>query len=312
MKIIVTGGAGFIASHIVDALVEEGHKVAVLDNFSTGSRDHLNDGADNVQADILSPDAAALFRRFEPEAVIHHAAQIDVQTSLSQPLLDAQVNILGTIAMLELCRELGVRKFVYASSAAVYGTPHYLPVDEKHPLRPLSFYGISKHTPEHYIEAFSALYGLDYTILRYANVYGIRQDPKGEGGVVSVFVDRLLNNRTPAIFGDGEQTRDFIYVKDIVSANLAALRKTGSGLYNISRNEQTTVNALLRTMCDLLGHPFSPEYREPRAGDIVHSRLDNRAAIAELGWKPVYGLREGLKETCDYYALQRKAGSSGI
>jgi UDP-glucose 4-epimerase len=311
LNIIVTGGAGFIASHIVDALVAEGHRVAVLDNLSTGKRSHLNAAAQFIQADIISPGAAALFREFKPEAVIHHAAQIDVQTSLKQPLVDAQINILGTVAMLELCRELGVRKFVYASSAAVYGAPQYLPVDERHPLRPLSFYGISKHAPEHYIEAFSALYGIDYTILRYANVYGIRQDPKGEGGVVSIFVDRLLNGRTPVIYGDGEQTRDFIYVKDTVTANLAALRKTGPGLYNISRNEQTTVNELLRTMCGLMDRAFAPEYREPRPGDIVHSRLDNRAAIEELGWKPEYGLYEGLKETCDYYASQWKAGSSG-
>jgi UDP-glucose 4-epimerase len=311
LNILVTGGAGFIASHIVDALVAEGHRVAVLDNLSTGNRRHLNAAAQFVHADIASPGAAALFREFMPEAVIHHAAQIDVQTSLKQPSVDAQINILGTITILELCREFGVRKIVYASSAAVYGAPQYLPVNEKHPLRPLSFYGISKHTPEHYIEAFSALYGIDYTILRYANVYGIRQDPKGEGGVVSIFVDRLLDKKTPLIFGDGEQTRDFIYVKDVVSANLAALRKTGSGLYNISRNEQTTVGELLRTMCGLLGRPFAPEYREPRPGDIVHSRLDNRAAMVGLGWKPEYGLSEGLKETCDYYASLRKVGTSG-
>lgn len=302
MNLLVTGGAGFIGSHIVDALLGEGHEVGVLDNLSAGGSHHLNASARFLQADILSPEAAKFVREFRPEAVIHHAAQIDVQTSLKQPLLDAQVNILGTIAILELCRELGVRKFVYASSAAVYGSPRYLPVDEKHPLQPLSFYGISKHTPEHYIEAYSALHGLGYTILRYANVYGIRQDPKGEGGVVSIFVDRLLNGKTPVIFGDGEQTRDFIYVKDVVSANLAAVRQTGSGLYNVGRNEQTSVNELLRTMCDLLGRPFAPEYREPRAGDILHSCLDNRAAMAELGWKPQYGLREGLKETCDYYA----------
>ncbi|MBU7319642.1 NAD-dependent epimerase/dehydratase family protein [Paenibacillus oleatilyticus] len=301
MNILVTGGAGFIASHIVDALIEAGHRVYVIDNLSTGNREHLNEQASYYEVDILGEQIAEIFAETKPEIVIHHAAQIDVQTSIQNPMFDAKVNILGTIALLEQCRNHGVRKIIYASSAAVYGTPEYLGVDERHPLRPLSFYGISKHTPEHYIEAFSHLYDLDYTILRYANVYGIRQDPKGEGGVVSIFVDKLLRGEQPIIFGDGEQTRDFIYVKDIVSANMAALEKGSRGLFNVSCNEQTSVKELLQLMSELCGATFAPEYRAPRPGDIVHSRLDNTAAAQLLDWQPRYSLRDGLKETCDYY-----------
>ncbi|WNQ10274.1 NAD-dependent epimerase/dehydratase family protein [Paenibacillus aurantius] len=301
MNVLVTGGAGFIASHLVDELIALGHAVHVVDNLSTGREENLNPHAVLHRMDIRDDRLADVFREVKPEAVFHHAAQIDVQTSLKQPLLDAEINILGTIAILEQCRDYGVRKLIYASSAAVYGTPDYLGVDEKHPVRPLSFYGISKHTPEHYIQAFAALCGLDYTILRYANVYGIRQDPKGEGGVISIFVDKLLRGERPLIFGNGEQTRDFIYVKDIVRANLAALTQGSGGLYNVSWNEQTSVNRLLDVMCGLSGRDFNPVYGPARPGDIEHSRLDNQAALDGLGWKPVYPLEEGLKETLAYY-----------
>lgn len=301
MNILVTGGAGFIASHIVDQLIISGHHVHIFDNLSTGRKENLNPLAVFHHGDLLDNGLTEAFTAARPEVVIHHAAQIDVQTSLTNPLLDAKINILGTLAVLEQCRDHGVQKLIYASSAAVYGTPQYLGVDENHPIKPLSFYGISKHTPEHYIESFSSLYELDYTILRYANVFGIRQDPKGEGGVVSIFVDKLLAGQQPLIFGDGEQTRDFIYVKDIVRANMAALSKGGRGLYNISWNVQTSVNALLNEMCDISGMSFNPSYAPSRAGDIIHSRLDNRAALAGLDWSPVYTLRSGLQETFDYY-----------
>jgi UDP-glucose 4-epimerase len=302
MKILVTGGAGFIASHLVDSLIDIGHEVMVIDNLSTGKLENVNPAARLHVLDIMDEEVQNVFASFKPEIVYHHAAQIDVQTSLKHSLLDAKINILGTIRILELCRDHGVRKIIYASSAAVYGSPQYLGVDEKHPVHPLSFYGISKHTPEQYIEVFSSLWGMDYTILRYANVFGPRQDPKGEGGVVSIFIDRLLDGKTPRIYGDGEQTRDFIYVKDIVSANIASLFKGSKGIYNISRNEQITVNELLRAMCDICGTPFTAEYVDERAGDIRHSCLDNSAAKASLDWRPSYTLIDGLRETCQYYA----------
>jgi UDP-glucose 4-epimerase len=307
MHILVTGGAGFIGSHIVDELIKSGHHVHILDNLSTGRTENLNPQAVFHQGDLLDHGLAEAFTAARPEVVIHHAAQIDVQTSLTNPFLDAKINILGTIAVLEQCREHCVRKLIYASSAAVYGTPQYLGVDEAHPVKPLSFYGISKHTPELYIESFASLYDLDYTILRYANVYGVRQDPKGEGGVVSIFVDKLLEGKQPLIFGDGEQTRDFIYVKDIVRANMAALSKGSRRLYNISWNEQTSVNELLKEMCEISGRSFKPIYAPARVGDIVHSRLDNRAALTGLEWSPEYTLRDGLRETFDYYKVQYQA-----
>lgn len=301
MRILVTGGAGFIASHIVDALIELGHEVTVVDNMRTGRMENVHPQAKLHVIDILHDQLEAVFAQASPEVVIHHAAQIDVQTSLQRPAEDAQINIIGTIKLLEHCRTYGVRKLIYASSAAVYGAPEYLGVDERHPLAPISFYGVSKLTPERYIQVFSELYGLDYTILRYANVYGPRQDPKGEGGVVSIFLGKLLNEEIPLIFGDGEQTRDFIYVKDIVSANVTSLDKGSRAVVNISSNSQITVNDLLRMMCGICGVPFAPHYAAPRAGDIVHSRLDNGLAEKLLGWSPGYSLEEGLRETIGYY-----------
>jgi UDP-glucose 4-epimerase len=229
-------------------LIEQGHEIAILDNFSAGKPEFVNIHARIYQMDILDDRITETFAEFQPEVVYHHAAQIDVQISLKNPMFDAKVNIVGTIHLLEQCVKHKVKKVIYASSAAVYGTPEYLDVDERHSVKPLYFYGISKHTPEHYIEVFSNLHGLDYTILRYTNVFGIRQDPKGEGGVISIFIDKLLNGQMPVIFGDGEQTRDFIFIKDIVSANIQALTVGSNGLFNISRNEQTSVNELLRIM----------------------------------------------------------------
>ncbi|TXK76899.1 NAD-dependent epimerase/dehydratase family protein [Paenibacillus sp. N3.4] len=302
MKILVTGGAGFIASHIVDALIELQHEVAIVDNFSTGKEAFVNAKAILYKKDILDAELSLVFRDFSPEIVIHHAAQIDVQTSMRNPSRDAEINIIGTIKLLEACRNSGVRKIIYASSAAVYGDPAYLPVDESHPIAPLSSYGISKHTPEQYLKVFSDLYSLDYTILRYANVYGGRQDPKGEGGVVSIFLEKMLQGLQPVIFGDGEQTRDFIYVKDIARANIAALHSGSKCIYNISCNLQTSINELYNRLALLSNYRDNPIYKVGRSGDIIHSCLDNSAALRDLQWEPIYTLVHGLKETFDYYS----------
>ncbi len=203
--------------------------------------------------------------------------------------------------MLEACRDYGIAKLIYASSAAVYGKPEVLPIDESHRLEPISFYGISKHTPEHYIATCSELYGLDYTVLRYSNVYGERQDPRGEGNVVAKFTERLLSGGTPIVYGDGGQTRDFVYVKDVAAANIAALDRGSKGIYNISTNVATSVNELLKLMCELAGVPFRAEYREARKGEIEHSRLDNARAKRDLGWTPQVSLREGIAATLAYY-----------
>lgn len=303
MRIIVTGGCGFIGSHITDYLIENGHDVAVVDNLSTGNIANLNPGARFYRADILSEELKNIFVDFKPEAVYHEAAQIDVQKSIKDPGFDATTNVVGTVKVLENCRDANVRKIVYASSAAVYGDPKYLPVDEKHDIAPMSYYGISKFSPELYIKAFCEMFGFKYTILRYANVYGIRQDPKGEGGVVSIFTDKLLRGETPVIYGNGEQTRDFIYVKDIAAANLAALAVGDNMVINVSTGIKTSVNTLLEIMSE---GRVKAEYKPARKGDILHSYLDNAKMKTILKYDIKYPLKLGIKETMDYYAQKIK------
>jgi UDP-glucose 4-epimerase len=274
----------------------------VVDNLSTGKRDSINDKARFYKSDINNIDVLKLIFEIErPEIVYHFAAQIDVQTSLKKPVFDANINIIGTINILECCKNFGVKKIIYPSSAAVYGNPKYLPVDENHIVDPVSFYGISKHTPEHYIKNFCSLYNMKYTIFRYSNVYGIRQDPKGEGGVVSVFIDKFLKNQSPTIFGDGEQTRDFIYVKDISSANLLALSKGDNEIINLSTNIPVTINELFQTMKRLFKSNLKVAYGEKRRGDILHSYLDNGLARKNLSWYAKYTLETGISETVEYY-----------
>lgn len=302
MRILVTGGAGFIASHIVDKLIELKHHVCIVDNLSTGKDEYINKKATFYKCDITEMDKLKLVFEVErPEVVIHHAAQIDVQASIKNPAFDAKTNIIGTINILECCKEFSTRKIIYPSSAAVYGDPKYLPVDEKHPLEPISFYGISKHTPTHYIKVYAELYGIKYTIFRYSNVYGMRQDPKGEGGVVSIFVDKLLRNEAPFIFGKGEQTRDFIYVKDVAEANVFALDKGDNEIMNISSNKTTTVNKLFKVMRDIVGSNVEAIYKDTRKGDIEHSYLNNTKARNKLGWKVNVSLVDGIRETVEYY-----------
>lgn len=311
-RIAVTGGAGFIGSHLAEGLTALGHQVLVVDNLSTGQRVNVPADAEFVCLDILDDRFVETIRRFRPEAVYHHAAQVSVGHSLRDPLRDARVNILGTLNVLEASVRCGARKLVYASSAAVYGMPETEKIIESHPARPLSYYGISKHTPEHYLEAYARLHGLDYTILRYSNVFGSRQNSNGEGGVVSIFADKLLSGARPVIFGNGQQTRDFIHVRDIVSANAAALERGGGRTMNVSRGASTSVNSLLQLMCRLSGRPFNPVYEPARPGDIEHSLLDNEQAVRELGWSPRITLEDGLQETLDDCArrLERSFGGT--
>lgn len=301
MNVLVTGGAGFIASHLVDSLLEQGHNVTVVDNLTSGNSDQIPSGANFYHADILDPSLEQTFCKIRPEVVFHYAAQIDVKVSTTQPELDAMSNVIGTIKVLELCRKYGANKIVYPSTAAVYGDTEQVPISEEHRKNPISFYGISKYTPERYIELYSKLHGLDYTILRYANVYGIRQNPKGEAGVIPIFLSKLLKNERPVIFGSGEQTRDFLYIKDVLAANMLALSNGSRDIYNISNNRSTSVNHLLQLMCELTSRSFDPIYTTARLDDIVHSRLDNSKAIEQLGWKPNYDLRSGLDEVIKYY-----------
>lgn len=301
MKILVTGGAGFIGSHITDGLAANGHDVVVVDNLSSGNMANVNPACKFYQADIKDRDLGGIFAGERPQVVIHHAAQVDVQKSVDNPVVDAMVNIVGTVNLLDCCVRHGVGKIIYASSAAVYGTPLYLPIDENHLVVPISNYGISKHTPEHYIKVYNEMHGLAYTVLRYANVYGPRQGTVGEGGVICIFANKFLAGKSPVIYGDGSQTRDFIYVADIVNANLHALNRGDGLIINIGSGVKTSVNELSGQFKSLLASSIDAVYAVPRPGDIEHSVFDIARAKAELGWQPQWSLPDGLRETVEFY-----------
>jgi UDP-glucose 4-epimerase len=300
MNVLVTGGAGFIGSHIVDLLVEKGCTVSIVDNLSTGRPENINPGANFCNIDVRDPGLKEIVAREKPSAVIHLAAQVDVQRSLQDPHTDAEINIIGAVNLLDACSASGVGKVVYASTAAVYGSPAYLPVDERHPVAPQSPYGLSKHTVEHYLRLYRDMHGINFTVLRFANVYGPRQDATGEGGVVAIFIDKLAKGVKPVIFGDGEQTRDFIYVKDVAAASLAALQQGDGGTFNVSTGKGLSVNYLYQALKALTGSIMEPLYQPPRPGDITHSTLSNARACVSLDWRPRYILMEGLRETVDF------------
>ncbi|MHB8170324.1 MAG: SDR family oxidoreductase [Thermincolia bacterium] len=301
MKILITGGAGFIGSHIADRLISDGHEVVVVDNLSTGNIRHIRPECQFYQLDITDVALEEVFAKERPHIVIHHGAQIDVQKSLENPVLDASVNIIGTVNILNCCVKYEVGKVIYASSAAVYGVPQYLPIDENHPVGPISNYGISKHTPEQYLKVYQEMFGLNYTVLRYANVYGPRQGVKGEGGVICIFANKFLAGQAPLIFGDGSQTRDFVYVGDVVKANLVALEKGDGGIFNIGTGVQATVNELFGQFKLLLGGSIEAVYEPPRVGDIRDSVFDISWAMEVMGWQPEWSLEDGLRETVKYY-----------
>jgi UDP-glucose 4-epimerase len=302
LKILVTGGAGFIASHIVDALIAAGCSVAIVDNLSTGRHENINPQARFYQVDIRSPELAEIFTRERPEIINHHAAQRDVRRSVADPLYDANVNILGTLNMLERAREYGVRRVIYISTGcAVYGEPQYLPCDEEHPIDPLCPYGATKHTVEHYLFMYRQNYGLDYTVLRYPNVYGPRQDPHGEAGVVAIFAGQMLSGQQVVINGSGEQERDFVYVSDCVQANLLAMENGGGKIYNIGCGVGTSVNEIFALMREITGYDREPVHGPPKTGETFKIYLDASKARRELGWEPQVALRDGLERTVAYF-----------
>jgi UDP-glucose 4-epimerase len=301
MKVLVTGGAGFIGSHIVDTLIESGYEVVVVDNLSTGKKEYLHEKAVFYHIDLHSPKLDDIFAKELPDFIIHEAAQVDVSISIKDPYYDAYSNILGAIHLLELSRKYHIKKFIYSSSCAVYGETGDYSIQENNSIQPISFYGASKYTPEQYIQIYQKLYGLSFTILRYANVYGPRQTPKGEGGVISIFVQKLLKNENPIIFGDGTQTRDFVYVKDVAYANLLALTKGENQILNVSLNKKNSINELFLLLSLLIPHSTTPIYKPSRNGDILFSRLDNQKVKEQLGWQPKFDLFQGLKETHEFY-----------
>ncbi len=308
MKVLVTGGAGFIGSHVVEALLAGGHAVSVVDNLSSGRRANLPAAARLIELDIRDPRLAEVFEQEQPDWVAHHAAQVDVRRSVADPLLDADINVRGGLNVLESARRAGVRRFVYAStSGAVYGEPEYLPVDERHPINPLSPYGASKHALEHYLYLYQQNFGLAYVVLRYPNVYGPRQDPHGEAGVIAIFTDRLLRGAPVTIYGDGEQTRDFTFVADCARANLLALENPAAGgIYNLGTGQATSINQVFATLKDVTLYPLAANYGPAKVGETRFICSDASRARAELGWQPEVDLRAGLARTVAHFRGEKK------
>lgn len=308
MKILVTGGAGFIASHVVDALLAAGHDVAIVDNLSTGRRQNINPQARFYEVDIRSPELAAVFAQEKPEVVNHHAAQMDVRRSIVDPIYDADINVLGSLNVLELARQHGVRKITYISSGgAVYGEPVYHPCNEEHPIDPLCPYGATKHIVEHYLFMYRQNYGLDYTVLRYGNVYGPRQDPHGEAGVVAIFTGLMLAAKPVIINGSGEQERDFVYVGDCVQANVLALTKGSGEIFNIGCGVGTTVNEIFAHLKDILDYGLEPVHGPAKLGETFKIYLEVGKARLGLDWEPRVTLRQGLERTVDYFRTTSQA-----
>ncbi|EME73362.1 NAD-dependent epimerase/dehydratase family protein [Bacillus sonorensis] len=307
-KVLVTGGCGFIGSHITEQLLKENYHVTILDNLSTGHLANI-DGlpVDLHQEDITKPEAMELIKSINPDYIIHLAAQVSVAESVSDFLKDENINIRGSLHVIKAASECGVKKIIFASSAAVYGNPNYLPVDTRHITNPGSPYGLTKLTVENYLKLAYDLYGVEYCILRYSNVYGPRQDAKGEGGVVSIFSDLLTNGTAPVIFGDGEQSRDFIYVGDVAAANVNALKAQSNVCLNVSNGFSITVNELFAEMKKATNSTLSPVYRDERPGDIRHSTLCNEETKKILNWEPQMPLDKGLEKTISYYRKEMKA-----
>lgn len=313
-KVLVTGGAGFIGSHITDAYVAAGDEVWVVDNLSTGKRENVPAGAELVELDIRDAEVRNLFREVRFDLVNHHAAQIDVRVSVLDPARDASINLLGLLNLTEAAIEVGTQRFVYVSSGGVvYGEPEEIPTPESAPKLPLSPYGVTKLTGEYYLNYYRGVRGLDYVALRYSNVFGPRQDPHGEAGVVAIFCNRLLKGEALTIFGDGEQTRDYVFVRDVVAANMLASdasMEDGDGLdaraFNVGTGVGTSVNRLAQVLESIAGGEPGRDPQPERPGELRHSTL-NADVLRGRGWAPAYTLEQGLRETYEYIANQRAA-----
>ena len=310
MRILVTGGAGFIGSNVADRFLALGHDVAVLDNLSTGRRENVDDRIRFFEADLAQPaEVERVIAEFRPEIVDHHAAQIDVRWSVEHPADDARTNILGGIGLLEACVRHQVRKFVYASTGgALYGEGKVLPATEEHPAHPESPYGVSKYAFEHYLYCFRHLHGIDATVLRYPNVYGPRQNPHGEAGVNAIFIGLMCEGKAPTIFGDGEAVRDYLYVDDVVAANELALTKGSGETVNLGWGKGVSVNDIVRHLKVILDFPGDAIHAAPRAGEVQKIYLDASRAKTVLGWTPKVGFDEGLRRTVAWYRQERAAG----
>jgi UDP-glucose 4-epimerase len=307
-KILVTGGAGFIGSHVVDQFIGKGFEVVVLDDLSTGRASNLNPAARFYQLDIRDPKIRDVFEAEKPDYISHHAAQMDVRRSVAQPLFDADVNILGSINLIECAKEFGVKRFVYISTGgAVYGEPERVPCEETDPINPICQYGASKHTVEHYLFMYHVNYGLNYTVLRYPNVFGPRQDPHGEAGVVAIFTGKMMAGESVIINGDGNQTRDFVYVSDCALANyLAVSVEHQPGIYNLGWGLPTSVNDIFFTLAKVTEYTLPVQYGPAKVGETRHIYLNAARAKRDLGWSASVSLEEGLRRTVDYFRVAER------
>ena len=312
MRVIVTGGAGFIGSHIVDALVQRGDEVVVVDDLSTGRVEHVNPCATFHQLDVRSADVVSLLRSWRPDAVCHQAGQMSVGRSVKEPLHDADINVRGSLQVLEAAAEIDA-SFVFASTGgALYGDSARLPTSEDEPAWPLSPYAVSKLAIEHYLRCYHALRGTRYVALRYGNVYGPRQSPHGEAGVVAIFCGRLLSGLQPVINGDGTITRDYVYVSDVVNANLAAIDGDAHGPFNVGTGRETSVNQICAELTRYIGAETRPRYGAPRPGDQRRSALDSSLIQRQLGWTPDVRLSDGLRRTAGWFASDLRETRQGV
>lgn len=302
MKVLVTGGAGFIGSHVVDRLLQEGHEVVVVDNLVTGKRKNVPKAVQFYKLDIENPKLERVFRNERPAVVFHLAAQMNVRRSVEDPMFDAQVNVLGTLNVLEQASKHGARKVIFSSSGgAIYGEQQTFPAPETHVTQPLSPYGISKLCGEHYLSYYNRLSGLQVVSLRYANVYGPRQDPEGEAGVVAIFIQKMLHREQAVVNGNGRQTRDFVFVEDVVEANLMVMGPEVEGIYNVGTGVETSINDLFRIVVDLTKMEFKEVHGPAKKGEQARSVIDATKLRHQLGWEPKVDLREGLRRTVEYF-----------
>jgi UDP-glucose 4-epimerase len=306
MNVLLTGGAGFIGSHIADAYIKKGHGVIIIDNLHSGRKENLNRGCKFIEADIFSDNLEKFLADFEIDAINHHAANIDLRKSITDPVYDARININGTINILEFAKKKNIRKIVFASSGgSVYGDQQYFPADENHNTNPQTPYAISKLAAEQYLRFYKKFFGIDYIILRYSNVFGERQGLTGDAGVISIFIKKMLAGEQPLIFGNGLNTRDFLYVKDVVEANLKALDFNGSASLNISSGKETNIRDLYEEIRHILDSDKNRMHAKPIEGEQPRSVLSNSAAKEILEWEPVFTLEEGLKNTCEWFRSNR-------
>ncbi len=309
-KVLITGGAGFIGSHVADILVNLGHEVVIVDNLCTGRAENINPKAKFYCEDIREKNLRNVMEKERPAYVIHHASQINVRKSIDDPVYDAENNIIGSLNLLEASKNIGVKKIIFASSGGtVYGNPDELPVKEDSPIKPLSPYGIAKASVERYLDFYFRTSNLNYASLRYGNVYGPRQNPGCEAGIVPIFINKMLNLERPCIWGDGDQTRDFVYVADVAKANVAALEYDGNEhVFNIGTGKQSSVNCIYSLLKLGLASPVQAQYNKNYAEEIPKFALDNSRALRELGWASKTTLEDGLKKTINAIRKDRHWG----